>query len=512
MKCSHVQSLLVSYLNNETTPSERSLIQTHLSGCSACQKELALLSKMQGQVNSALLRRAAHATPRADAWERLEARLAGAAQPSPTRSSLRESRLAPGVKRSILNLFSGGITMKRLVMAGGGAVLTIALVILSVFNGAPKVVTAHDILDQAYQAQIQATPESGISHYRYESYHNYEALPEDQVKRNITDSYIDLENQNVRLVVTDSETGKVIDAFSSDDTYAYNARGEFNGDALIVYRTPRKPQSVVVNGSGDSGREPDYQSEFDRMRSDPNTQFLGEESWDNGHMVYVLRSQQPAKAIVNGTYEVLSGTVTMYFDSATYNTMGTRVTIEKDGQEILIELYRVLANETLPAGSAVAWDLSDLQGITIVDDPEGARENLPPEVMSAAELGDRMPSAYLLESAPDGYTLQILTHAAPSPDEPFTYVASYNAAGNVYFTVRSMGATESEPMNEGTADEVYTTANGLELRFINTGSESKGYQYTLATCTTPAGVELVIESNLSRETAKVWAEELAPVK
>ncbi len=512
MKCSHVQAMLVSYLNNETTPSERSLIQAHLSDCAACQEELTLLSKTQGRLSAALQRRAAHAIPRADAWERLEARLAEAAQPSPTQISPRDARLAPGVKRGIAKLFSGGITMKRFVMAGGVAVLAIAMVALSIFNSAPKVVTAQDILDQAYRAQTQATPGSGISHYRYESYHNYEALTEDHIASNITDSYVDLQRQNVRLVVTNSETGKVIDAFSSDDTYAYNSRGESNGDTLIVYRAPRKPQSAVVSASGDGGRSPDYKSAFDRMREDPNVEFLGEESWGDGRTAYVLRSQQPAKAIVKGTDELLSGTVTMYFDSATYNTLGSRVTVEKDGQEVLIDSYRMLVDETLPAGSTVAWDLSDLQGIAIVDDPDGARNSLPPEVISEEELKNRTQSAYLLESTPDGYTLQIITHPAPSPDEPFTYVASYHTTDNSYFTIRNMGETESEPMSGGTADESYTTASGLELRFINTASEGKNYQYTLATGTTPAGVALVIESNLSRETVKAWAEELVPVK
>lgn len=400
--------------------------------------------------------------------------------------------------------------MKRLGMAGGVAILVIAMVALSLFNSAPKVVTAQDILDQAYQAQAQATPEHGIFHNRYESYRNYQALPEDQVVSTITDSYLDMEAQNVRLVVTDSETGKVIDAFSSDSTYAYNSRGEFNGDALIVYRTPRKPLSTIVEANGGSGSEPDYKSAFERMRNDPNVQFVGEEPWDDGRTVYVVRSQQPVK--VENANELPTGTVTMYFDTATYQTLGSRAAIEKDGREILIHSYRLLADETLPAGSAVAWDLSDLQGIAIVDDPDGARENLPPEVISPEELGKRTQSAYLLESTPDEYALQIITHPAPSPDEPFTYVASYYTKGNNYFTIRSMGEAGSDPMNGETADEVYTTGNGLELRFVNTENESKNYQYTLATCTTPAGVEIVIESNMPRETVKDWAEKLVLVK
>ena len=95
MKCEQVQSLLVSYLNNETTPSERAMLQAHLSGCLACQKELSRISNMQGQLSSVLQRRAAQALPSSAAWERLEARLAQDAQPAPiqNRVAIGEGRL-----------------------------------------------------------------------------------------------------------------------------------------------------------------------------------------------------------------------------------------------------------------------------------------------------------------------------------------------------------------------------------------------------------------------------------
>ncbi len=87
MKCEQVQALVVAYLDREITPSDRVLIQAHLSSCIACQKEMALQSAMQNRISSALQRRAALAVPSLEAWNRLEARLAEEARPSPSRSS-----------------------------------------------------------------------------------------------------------------------------------------------------------------------------------------------------------------------------------------------------------------------------------------------------------------------------------------------------------------------------------------------------------------------------------------
>jgi len=75
MNCDHVQSLLVAYLDGEVTPSERTLIQAHLSYCTVCQQELTLLSTARGRVRSMLQRRAVHAVPSSEAWNRLEAKL-----------------------------------------------------------------------------------------------------------------------------------------------------------------------------------------------------------------------------------------------------------------------------------------------------------------------------------------------------------------------------------------------------------------------------------------------------
>lgn len=126
MKCQEVKRLLIAYLDNEVTPSERTLIRAHLAGCDICQEELAALSALQSRVSQFLQVRAAQAAPSPQAWSRLQARLAGEARPSPSWLPTWLQRLAPGVGR-INRIFEGGVTMKKGFALTAIAALVIAL-------------------------------------------------------------------------------------------------------------------------------------------------------------------------------------------------------------------------------------------------------------------------------------------------------------------------------------------------------------------------------------------------
>ncbi len=127
MKCREVNELLIAYLDDEVTPSERTLIQTHLAGCDFCRKDLAALSATQDCVSRSLQVRAAQAVPSPQAWSRLRARLAGEAPPSPSWLPAWLQRLAPGVGhiKPIFH-FEGGVTMKK-----GFALATIATLVIA---------------------------------------------------------------------------------------------------------------------------------------------------------------------------------------------------------------------------------------------------------------------------------------------------------------------------------------------------------------------------------------------
>ncbi len=129
MKCQEVNKLLIAYLDNEVSPSERTLIRAHLAGCDICQEELATLSALQSRVSQFLQVRAAQVAPSPQAGSRLRARLAGEARPSPSWLPTWLQRLAPGVGR--INRIFGGVTMKKGLALTTIAALVIALSVMA---------------------------------------------------------------------------------------------------------------------------------------------------------------------------------------------------------------------------------------------------------------------------------------------------------------------------------------------------------------------------------------------
>ncbi|MBA4376728.1 MAG: hypothetical protein C0401_11225 [Anaerolinea sp.] len=125
MKCYEVNQLLIAYLDNEVTPSERTLIRSHLAGCDICQEKLAEQSALQSRVSQFLKIRAAQAVPSPQAWSRLQARLTGEAYPSSSWLPIWLQRPAQGVGR-INRVFEGGISMKKRF-----ALTTIAVLVMS---------------------------------------------------------------------------------------------------------------------------------------------------------------------------------------------------------------------------------------------------------------------------------------------------------------------------------------------------------------------------------------------
>jgi putative zinc finger protein len=515
MNCEQVQSLLVAYVDGEVTPSERALIQVHLSTCTVCQQELTLLSTARSRVRTMLQRRAVHAVPSQDAWNRLEAKLTKADQPSSSKSETWFSRKAPGAnRRSNPKQVLGGVLMqKRLILSvlAGALVLTV-LAVLVARNAIP--VSARQILDRAYQVQTQAAASQGIEHIRTEIYGNLEAQPEEQGLYTTTDKYLDLQSDKFRRIIIDNQTGGLIDIVAYDGSNAYSSESTKGAPPsaapLTIYRTPQNPPSAEIGtlGNGNSGLG--TKALFDKMRSDPQVQLAGKETWEDGRTVYVLRSEQPVRVLMANEAQSPNGIVDMYFDVDTYELVGNRVTIQKDGKELLIGSQRILVDETLAEGSSVAWDLSDLQGVNIVDDPNG--QHALPEVISVEALATRIPSAYLLRTVPDGFSLEVSVlpkqFTNRSGNGPFYYEAGYiNQAGD-YFIIR---AFDDKPLEDTSwADEIYTTASGLVLYFVNQPSIDP--KFTGGLMQAPNGHTYAIDSTLSRERIKELLDDLVLVK
>lgn len=519
MNCGQVQTLLASYLDGEVTPSERTLIQAHLSGCTDCQQELSLLSTAQNRVRSMLQRRAAHAAPSAEAWNRLEKKLTETERFS-SRNETWFSRMAPsGHRASNPHKKIGGVSMnKRSIFSAAAAVLVLsALTVYIARNVTP--VSARQILDRASEVQSQPSMTQGIEHVRDEGSSNLEGQPDGQGMDSITESYSDPASGKYRVVMTDAQTGMLQAIYAFDGSNAYVMEGvKFAQNSLTVYRVPQNRPSLQgttfsdrINGTSNAALDAKAKNMFDKMRQDPQVKLLGQETWKNDHTVYVLQSRQVVKWLDGNQVAQPIGLVTLYFDVKTYQLLGSRVTVEKDGKEILISRQQILLDEVLPADSPIAWDLSDVQGVNIVDDKNG--EHAQPEVISAEALATRIPSAYLLRTVPDGFSLEI--NALPkqftnlSGNGPFFYEATYTNQTGDYFTIRAFDDKKLE--DTSWAFDVYTTAGGLTLYFVNQPSADIR-EFNGGLLQAPNDHTYAIESSLPRDQIKALIEDLVLVK
>ena len=401
------------------------------------------------------------------------------------------------------------------VMAG--VVVLAMLAVFVVRNVTPASASAQQILERASEVQSQQSAGQGIRHIRSEVYDNLEGKSDGQGEDTIVESYSDPANGNFRVVITDKETGTLLVVFAFDGSNAYNVDSTKGGqpgqDLLTVYRSPQNRPSLIgttfadrINGNAVLNAE--AKNMFDRMRQNPHVELLGKETWDNGHTVYVLRSQQEVKSFAKNDP---MGLVTLYFDVNTYQLMGSRTSIEKDGKEVLISRQQILLDEILPAGSTVAWDLSDLDGINIVDDPNGEHsvpETLASNVIPAEALAEKTDSAYLLKTIPDGFSLEISLLPKQPADRPFFYEAGYTNKAGDYFSIRTFG---DKPLEDTSwADETYTTASGLVLYFVN--QPSIDTKFTGGLMQAPNGKTYAIDSTLSRDQIKALLEDLVLVK
>ena len=207
------------------------------------------------------------------------------------------------------------------------------------------------------------------------------------------------------------------------------------------------------------------------------------------------------------------GQVTFYFDVDTYQLLGNRVTMEKDGNQAVISSQRILLDEILPADSSIVWDLGDLQGLNIVDDlnhEHNVAGIISLDVISVKDLASKTDSAYLLKTIPDGFSLEVSVLLKQAADEPFSYEAKYTNQAGDYFFIRTLG----KPIEDTSkADEIYTTASGVVLHFMDeAGTPTKDGESTSALMETPQGKTFAINSTLPREQVKALAEELVLVK
>jgi hypothetical protein len=510
MTCEEVQALFVFYLDDEVTPSERILIQQHLAGCEICRRELAALSDVRATTGRALQGLAASATPSPLAWDRLQMKLAKSAPPSPQQHAVWRSRPAQGVPHTLIDDLKGTQLMqKRIYIPAFAALLAIALVAAFLLHNAAPV-SAQQVLERA-QAQLTAAQAPGISHLRTENYQNLQMLAPGQADtRRTIESYSNFQNGYYRSVTTDSASGRVVDANAYDGSYIYThiaSEQPATGGSITVYRSPQSGHKIA--GTSNLGTVPSSAEEtFQSVRDNPNAT-VSEATWDDGRKVYVLRSEHPVKVLSGKTVETPMGVSELYFDAQTYEILQSRTIVSRDGQDVVLNSSRVLVNETLPANSPVVWNLSDVRGINLVDDPKGEHADYLPEVISAQELAAHTRTAYLLKTQPAGFALEISAPPQQPSDQPFLYVITYRNADGDYIVFSPIDA---EMMLTDQVSETYQTKAGLVLSVLDQHVEYGPKIPTMVYVKAPTGVSYYMNSSLPLERVKALAEDLVPVK
>ncbi len=248
------------------------------------------------------------------------------------------------------------------------AVALVAVVAFFAFQPATPV-SAQQILERATAAQSAQAAGQGIQHARMEIFENHQAL-QGGGTLTVVEDYFDPARGFSRRITLDA-AGKILDVSASDAAYAYSSYPATPAGAglLTVWRTPLDPRKIKASRS--LGPDTQDNSLFEQFRNNPRVRLEGVETWTDGSRVYVLiddnyQTQKQSDGQVEKTF---TGTVRMVFNTKTYQLVESQISVRKDGKDILIDSVKYLVDEVLPAGSAVAWDLSDLKGISIVDQP-----------------------------------------------------------------------------------------------------------------------------------------------
>jgi anti-sigma factor RsiW len=514
MNCEQVQTLLVAYLDGEVTLSEKRLIQAHLSKCTVCQQELNLLSTARSRIRSTLQRHADHAVPSAAAWNRLEAKLTEAAQSPSQQPEIGFKRLAPGVSRILNQLFSGGVTMqKRKILATGISVLTMAAVAVLIFKNVTPV-SAQQILERAAAAQSAVEAGKGIWHTLIEVYKNPQAVEGDQVgTTTIMERYTDTATGYYRFTTVDAN-GELLEISANDGIFNYFMMrdAEDISNPLTVHRIPRSEDDIrkAALGGASSGMA---ESLFEHYRNNPRVELLGKESRD-GRQVYVLVDPNfQTSKLSNGQEEkTFTGTMQMIFDANTYELLESQTTVFKNNKEIVIEKVNFLVDETLPADTQVAWDLSDLQGVTFVDDAPQEVEAEDPvfTTISQEELAAH-PDTYVLSTIPDGFTQEIIESPEQPSGEPYRYEVHYNNAAGESFELMAVGFMDYGFVETSFYDGSYKTSSGKVLYYSSSNPENST-EGTSAMLVTENGVSFLVFSTMPREQVQTLVENLVRLK
>ena len=388
------------------------------------------------------------------------------------------------------------------------------LAVVAIFLAAnPSPVSAQQILERASEAQASAEAAAGILHNRVQIYQN-PGVVEGQGNTTIADDYFDYTSGYYRSETRD-ENGKLISISATDGAYSYYAPVVNERGTTEIERTPVENDRPAL--ASDETSAPTQRNNvtatthaaFDQFNNNPRVEVEEEKTWTDGSPVYVLvnRSYQTQKTSEGSTDGSLTGTTRMVFNKETYQLLQIETTVHIDDKDILIQKIDFLLTETLPADSAIAWDLSDLENVSFVDAPQSTEREVITDTLTRQELA-RHTQAYVLDPIPAGFSEEILAIDYEFDEAYDSYEIHYSNADDVTFSMQAIGALETNFVEKNFYDGSYKTTSGLVLYFSPSSSED----YTSAILAAPDGNGFLLFADMPREEVTDLAETLVLAK
>ncbi len=382
-------------------------------------------------------------------------------------------------------------------------VVSILLVVVFVMVNNVTTVSAQQILDRANAAKSAASGE-GIWHTRFEVYENPGAVKGKEVGQT---TYVDITYHltagKFRIMKEDAQ-GTILELASSDGDYYFPTNGPFNASPIMVYRTPNKHDPREEKPRVDANAT--TTAVYDQFNNNPRVKVEGKVTRPDGRKAYILvnKNEQVQKTADGQEKKTSTGTTRMIFDAETYSLLEIRITLLKNGKDIVLYELKTLVDEILPEDSQIAWDFSDLQGIKIVDESEPAQTAEPViETLTPQELAGRA-EAYVLKTVPEGFTQKIVAVSNQPESEHYQFEVNYEGEDNAFFGLQFVGTMDVSFAETNFYDGSYKTASGLVMYFSTSGSS--------AMLISPAGNGYLVRYTMPRAEMQKLAEDLIPLK
>lgn len=390
------------------------------------------------------------------------------------------------------------------IAIGSAAAAALVLVGYFVLNPATPV-SAQEIIEKAQAAEAAKSQQKGVLHMRTAFVLNI-PQPGDPMT---TESYLNIETSQYRDVTRNDQTGNPASVSGFDGTYLYSSDAAAVSTPLTVYKSPA-PDGWAKTYDYTPGGQVNEEAIFEQLKQADNVQYLGKEKWVDGRDVYVIRASVDASKLKARGAEVSNAYSVLYFDAKTYQMVETKLGSDENGSEKLISDTKILVDEVLPASTSIAWDLSDLKGIALADDPNGEKTGpwLQSPDKGGAVVVPGIPN-YRLSPVPEGFSENIAV-SAPGAQEKL-FMAQYRNDAGDYLVIESPANVPDSVMQQMT--QTYHTASGLTLHLQGSDTPPTGMDKPdwMAVVDTPEGT-FTLTSNLPLATVEQLAETLMGTK